>query len=346
MGLSRMAQNIDASPLVEDKPRMKNEITPGGNFYRHGQLVEVKSEAEIRATLDAGGSLDGLPFMPEMTRFCGGRYRVYRRANKTCVEGHGLRRMDDTVLLEDARCDGAFHDGCERGCLIFWKVAWLKPVEGGAAAARDGQPASAQAWANEFRPTRNGRYYCQSTELAKATFSDLQPTHLIQDIVHGELAPKRLIEILGRAILNKVRRLFGRQRIGILTGSGKRTEVGALGLVPGDLVEVRSASEISQTLDPRGKNNGLSFEPDMTPLTGKQFRVAGPVRRIILEETGRMVKLKSTVTLEGVKCEGFCAQNCPRANPLFWRESWLKRVDGRDPRAVAANSTMPERTPH
>ena len=48
---------------------------------RVGQWVEVRS-AEILATVDENGCLDGLPFMPEMLNFCGRRYRVLKRATK------------------------------------------------------------------------------------------------------------------------------------------------------------------------------------------------------------------------------------------------------------------------
>src|SRR5262245_5692728 len=93
---------------------------------RRGECVEVRSEAEILATLDASGALDGLPFMPEMRAYCGGRFRVSARADRTVVQQLGVRRMQDTVHLEELRCDGAAHGGCSRGCLIFWKEAWLR----------------------------------------------------------------------------------------------------------------------------------------------------------------------------------------------------------------------------
>ena len=70
--------------------------------------------------------------MPQMFRYCGQRYRVFRRAGKTCSEKCGpkgvvyvSRRLADTVHLEH-RCDGTSHGGCQAGCLIFWKEAWLK----------------------------------------------------------------------------------------------------------------------------------------------------------------------------------------------------------------------------
>jgi hypothetical protein len=33
--------------------------------------------------------------------------------------------MKDSVYHEGIQCDGAEHDGCEAGCLIFWKEADL-----------------------------------------------------------------------------------------------------------------------------------------------------------------------------------------------------------------------------
>ena len=96
------------------------------------EWVEVKGPLEIAQTLDADGTLDGVPFMPEMLEHCGKRYRVLRRAEKTCVELPGgvyaIREFtnNDVFLLDGLRCSGASHDGCQRGCMFFWKSAWLK----------------------------------------------------------------------------------------------------------------------------------------------------------------------------------------------------------------------------
>lgn len=104
---------------------------------RAGEIVRVRDEAGILATLDGQGALDGLPFMPEMRRYCGLEFRVRSRADKTCdtISGSlGARRMRDAVHLEGLRCNGADHGGCEAACLIFWKEAWLErsgpPVRG------------------------------------------------------------------------------------------------------------------------------------------------------------------------------------------------------------------------
>src|SRR6185369_10924177 len=89
---------------------------------RVGQLVEVRSEDEILATLDETGALEELPFMPEMARFCGRQFRVAAVAHKVCdtQSRTGMRRLNNAVNLAGAgaRCDGSAHDGCQADCLI------------------------------------------------------------------------------------------------------------------------------------------------------------------------------------------------------------------------------------
>src|SRR5262245_50238144 len=95
-----------------------------------GDVVEVRSPDEIRATLDENGEFESLPFMPEMLRYCGQRLTVYKVAHKVCdtQTRSGMRRMQNAVHLSGVRCDGAAHDGCQAACLIYWKHAWLRKV--------------------------------------------------------------------------------------------------------------------------------------------------------------------------------------------------------------------------
>jgi hypothetical protein len=97
-----------------------------------GDLVEVRSAEEILAGLDSRGEHDSLQFMPEMLQYCGRTFRIDKIAGKTCdtVNWSGMREMQNTVHLADARCDGQAHGGCQAGCLIFWKTSWLKPATG------------------------------------------------------------------------------------------------------------------------------------------------------------------------------------------------------------------------
>src|SRR5262249_19317051 len=157
------------------------------DHMRTGNWVEVRSKDEILATLDSGGRLDGLPFMPQMFQYCGQRFQVYKRAHKTCDtivhnwDSPG-RRLADGIHL-DLRCDGKAYGGCQAACLIFWKQAWLKRVTGPtlppteAPASRQAQCSGASADAVDpgfFKTTRadepgEPRYLCQATQLLDFT---------------------------------------------------------------------------------------------------------------------------------------------------------------------------------
>lgn len=312
--------------LAEESATEKSE----GARLTQGQLVEVRSAREIAQTLDNKGRLQGVPFMPEMAVHCGRTYRVFRRADITCVEGHGLRRMNDAVFLEDVRCDGSAHDGCQRRCLIFWKEAWLKPVdivESPSIVADQPEPTPIGALAN--LPTReNGRYLCQSTVLVDAT-EDLPSWNLVPFIsqVHdGELTVSRFLQIVALALLNLARKGLGFKEVGRLAGLKSKSSKNDLGLQPGEWVKIKSPEEIEKTLDAGSRNRGLIFEPEMSEYCGKFYQMDFPIKKMIHEETGKMIQVKNTVALKGLTCQGLCAKSCPRSNYWFWREDWLERV--------------------
>jgi hypothetical protein len=302
-------------------------MSSAAGTYKRGDAVEVLSWDEIRATLDEKGAADGLPFMPEMTRFCGGRYRVARRADRTCVEGLGERRIEKAVFLENVRCNGSAHDGCQRNCVVFWKEAWLRPVQGGLAAGtkslRTARTLDLYAFVKDGE-----RYRCQSTELPQITTPSVgrlaMVATLLRDLRYGEITFGRLIRIAGSALFRTAAKHLGLARFGPRVGPGVERSKGKLDLKSGDFVEICSMAEIRATLDAAGKNHGLTFDPEMTRYRGT-YEVEGPVERIILETTGRMRRLTHTVTLKGLTCQGLCARNCPRANPIYWREIWLRR---------------------
>jgi hypothetical protein len=306
-------------------------VSDSGTLLRRGDMVEIRPLDEILATLDADGKLQGILFMPEMARYCGQRHRVFRRAEKTCVEGEGMRLLGGAVLLEGLRCDGAMHDGCQRGCLYFWHDAWLRPAADPCPLLQTTQSMVGREEPSALPTHRDGRFYCQSTELLAATsgFPPLGIRHYWWDFRLGQGRPARLVRIFLRQAVNKIRRLCGLKPYGEPAGTQAATSRGDLDLRPGEWVEVKSRRQILATLDPEGKNCGLSFEVEMLEHCGRRYRVAYPVRKIILEQTGRMVELTNTVVLEGVTCEGTCAKNCPRSNYFFWRESWLQRVEGK-----------------
>jgi hypothetical protein len=123
----------------------------------------------------------------------------------------------------------------------------------------------------------------------------------------------------------------------VLPGPQTRTPTLALRLQPGDLVEVRSVEEIRATLDAKGRNRGMIFGPRMTEFCGRRYRVTTRLDRGIIEGTGEMREFPNTVILDDVVCQcSMVIGGCPRKDTLWWREIWLKRVEG-DARSSSVN---------
>ena len=150
--------------------------------FRKGDVVEVRSAGEILETLDDDGALDGLPFMPEMLRHVGRRFTVSTTVEKICdtISATGSRRMHDVVYLEDLRCDGSGHGGCQAGCRVYWKEAWLRPVNNGdnantpiaspdIAAELDRRVHAATRTTRDLDGDQEEVWRCQATEALNAT---------------------------------------------------------------------------------------------------------------------------------------------------------------------------------
>ena len=315
---------------------------------RPGDTVEVRSAAEILATLDEGAALDRMPFMPEMLRHAGRRYTVTRRVDKICdtIAATGSRRMHATVYLEGLRCDGSGHDGCQAGCKLYWKEAWLRLVdkESGTVNSSDGSIAKLEHLAlvgtrtvREVGGERSEVWRCQATEAFNAT-TPLQTSNLPQywrELTNGNFGLLRFIGLAARGFITEVAHRFGLLNPLPLRGPGSQPmPVKSLDLQPGDLVQVRSPAEIAATLDENGKNRGLSFDREMLPYCGRTFRVKDRVRRIIDDKTGRMLKIpKDSLILDGVVCSGERSTGrwfCPREIHAYWREAWLRRAEDPD----------------
>lgn len=291
-----------------------------------GEWVEVRPFDEIRATLDAQGKCEGLPFMPEMIPFCGRRFQVFRRAEKTFLDNRNVViRLGGMVFLKDVRCSGQSHDGCQLGCLLFWRDAWLRPAApGGTVAAEPEGPVDGNL------PTRReNAYTCQATELVHC--GELLPRldfgQFYRDYVARAMGVTEVAEMLTRPIRSRLRRVLGLKPRGVILGSEKPINSAPLKLQAGEWVQVKSPAGIAATLDTQGRNRGLGFSPDMSRYCGRRFRVLRPIERIILEWSGEMRQLTNTVILDGATCSGINCRSCPRDCYHLWRETWLERVE-------------------
>jgi len=293
-----------------------------------GDLVRVRPWAEIKATLDGDGMLEGMPFMEEMVPYCGRLFKVWRRVGKTCVESDGVRRLQNVVFLEKSRCNGGFHGGCEKECMIFWKDTWLAAVD-------DHSPAEPLSPGSVPQPfpfpgqQADGCYRCQSTALLRATspLAKADVTQYIRDLVHRTWTSEQMLRFVLVAIWLRLCVLFTGMGSVRLRGTQVRTPAESLGLQPGEWVQVKSREEIAATLNSGGRNRGLEFPHYMLPFIGGTFQVRKRVGRIVLETTGELREIRDTVMLEGVTCDGYGRWGgCPRDAFHLWREIWLRRV--------------------
>ncbi len=326
---------------------------------RVGDVVRVRSEEEILRTLDADGNVDSLPFMPEMLSFSGRQFQVSGVAHKACdtIEWRHLRGMDDAVHLEELRCDGSAHGGCQAGCLLYWKSDWLEKVDdavpssGGieaSAGVRDGAGPTKETLFDQVErpgqaPEDEPTYSCQATELLRATTRPIkwwEPEQYVRDVRSGNASVAQVVRGLAVGFFNKFQQANARllPRRCLIRGCKPypfvegRAENGTpddrLDLQPGEVVEVRSREEIFETLDQRDRNRGLRFDSEMLRYCGTRGRVLRRVEHIIDEKTGKMLHIKGDcIILDGVVCTGDYHRSCPRRIYPYWREAWLKRVE-------------------
>lgn len=310
---------------------------------RAGDLVEVRSKEEILRTLDKNASLEGLPFMPQMFEYCGQRFKVYKSAHKTCdtIAATGGRRLQGGVHL-DLRCDGKAHGGCQAGCLLFWKEAWLKPVaESGDAGFVAGERTTGNVTpicterdvmeATRVRKTPANeapRYRCQATELLR--FTTPLPwwdfSQYLQDFrtgnaslrrilcgaiyvsyLHGTQAWRDKIGAPARWLYDLVQSLWGGVPFPWRKGRrplGSPMPDSNLNLQPGELVRVKPYADILATLDTKTNHRGLKWDAELVPYCGGTYRVKARVERFIDERTGELISLKTpAVILDRVWCQ-------------------------------------------
>jgi hypothetical protein len=309
---------------------------------RRGDVVELRPPEAILATLDGDGALDGLPFMPEMLGYFGDSYSVAARVERACdtIDSYLARRMPDTVLLDDLRCDGAGHGGCQAACRLYWKEAWLRRIRSSSDAApvptddalrplRDLALRNARRSQSgvESRPT----YRCQATEFVRASerLGWWDAKSFLREVSSRNVSLGTFVRVMTRLALDESQRRLGLKSSRPFAPSSESSEFSEpRGLKPGDTVRVRPADEIARTLDGDGKLRGLWFDREMLPYCGTTARVKTQVKRFVDERSGEMVELKSDCyILEGVVCKGCISEGrwfCCRAIYPWWREAWLE----------------------
>jgi len=168
----------------------------------------------------------------------------------------------------------------------------------------------------------NDRKRCQNDDLTVSSLSYPQILYLAHRVrKHGFVGT--LNRLFSSAGLEKRPAPVVGKRLTAKTGISPMKD---LNLQPGELVEVKTEKEIIETLDEKGKHKGLLFMPEMLKHCGGQFKVYKKLERMLIETTGEIRRMKNTVLLDGVLCDGWQGA-CDRSCFFFWREAWLRRIE-------------------
>jgi CelD/BcsL family acetyltransferase involved in cellulose biosynthesis len=90
--------------------------------------AEVRSEAEIRETLDRRGRHDGVMFTPDIAAFAGKRLPIKGRLETVFEHEQWLSPKAPVFILDGAHCSGSCfgEEGpCHRACALLWHADWF-----------------------------------------------------------------------------------------------------------------------------------------------------------------------------------------------------------------------------
>src|SRR6185295_8421517 len=97
-----------------------------------GEIVQVRSKAQVMATVDAKLLNRGLSFDVEMAPYCeDGPHRVLRRVEKIVDERTGrlIQIKNPCLILDEVVCSGKLSSNrmfCPRALYPFWRDVWLE----------------------------------------------------------------------------------------------------------------------------------------------------------------------------------------------------------------------------
>lgn len=101
-------------------------------YQANTRHATVRSVADIRATLDAGGGRDGLMFMPEMAQFADRRFPILKTIDSVQEACSTRLPRAHWYVLRGLQCSGAVlgrRGPCHSSCGLIWHPDWLRLVD-------------------------------------------------------------------------------------------------------------------------------------------------------------------------------------------------------------------------
>jgi hypothetical protein len=122
-GGSLYPNRLGRLPRQSQTPSRRLDLIPG-------EVVRVRSHAEILETVNEDLLNRGMSFHPDMVRHCGRIFRVSKRPARLINEKTGqlLVLKNECVVLQGAECGGRFTKPllCPRGMSPYWREIWLE----------------------------------------------------------------------------------------------------------------------------------------------------------------------------------------------------------------------------
>ena len=198
-------------------------------------------------------------------------------------------------------------------CRIYWKHAWLRPIEEGdagiEAAAGDSEKLRARlkvkvGRASVFLPIDRAFQVDRSFPTRGWPRARIALT----EIRNGDIGILQALQMFALYVWQKILRKLDCDSW--LRGPHQRTPTQSLNLQPGELVRVKSRAQIVQTLDHKMSNRGMRLCYEMMRCCGREAEVRYRVDRLINERTGRMREITDTVTLSSMRGCGSLGEEC------------------------------------
>ena len=220
---------------------------------------------------------------PRCSAYFGKRLPVAARVERACdtITYSGACRMPDTVILDDIRCDGSGHGGCQAGCRIYWKEAWLRRVADDQSVAftpdegferlrdlamENSHPTTAKSGTTDI-------YRCQATEFLRSTvpLGWWDARSFLREVSSRNVSLWTFVRVMSRLVVDETARRMGlKSSRPFRPRTAPPVESAPKGIRAGASVRVRSPGEIAETLGHDGKLRGLWFDREMLPVLRDQ----------------------------------------------------------------------------
>jgi hypothetical protein len=109
----------------------RSSSPPNQDEIKPGDIVRIRSTAEVKQTLDRFGKIKGCSFLKNQYAFCGKKCKVFKKVDYFFDESRQkMLKSSNLYFLEGVYCNGnsAYLKPCDRNCFHYWHKNWLEKI--------------------------------------------------------------------------------------------------------------------------------------------------------------------------------------------------------------------------